>query len=165
MIRYSLQCERSHGFEAWFRNSATYDAQAQAGEVRCPECGSTQVSKALMAPAVRSGRREPAPRQDRETGGDAGQQSVPEQPSAQSQGEGMMHYAGKMREMLVEMRRHIEANADYVGDKFADEARKIHKGETEQRNIYGEASDDEAESLAEEGVEFGRIPWVNKTDA
>jgi hypothetical protein len=163
MIRYSLKCDQDHAFEAWFRNSATYDEQVSAGEVRCPDCGTTAVSKALMAPAVARGR-SAAPVMNQATeapadaGGDAGG-------GAPAPADGRVHYAGKVREMLVEMRRHIEANADYVGDKFADEARKIHSGESEERSIYGEATEAETEALEEEGIEFGRIPWVSKDDA
>ena len=76
-----------------------------------------------------------------------------------------VHVMGKIREAMVEMRRHVEKNADYVGPKFADEARKIHHGETRERSIYGEATDAESEALRDEGIEFGRIPWVPKTDA
>ncbi len=168
MIRYSLKCDQDHAFEAWFRNSATYDDQAAAGEVRCPQCGSTEVSKALMAPAVARGRgvapSEPsAPASDSPSDSPSGAPVAPaEAPAA---GDSRVHYAGKIREMLVEMRRHIESKADYVGDKFADEARKIHSGESEERSIYGEATDQEAEALEEEGIEFGRIPWLPKDDA
>ncbi|MEQ8695294.1 MAG: DUF1178 family protein [Bauldia litoralis] len=154
MIRYTLKCDQGHDFEAWFRNSATYDDQASAGEVRCPDCGSVKVSKALMAPAVARGR------------SSAPVVNTPQPPApAPEPGDARVHYAGKVREMLVEMRRHIESNADYVGNKFADEARKIHSGEADERSIYGEATEDETEALKEEGIEFGQIPWVPKDDA
>lgn len=174
MIRYSLKCDQDHGFEAWFRNSATYDDQASAGEVRCPECGSVKVSKALMAPAVARGRsaapvanspQPPAPAPD---AGDAPVQDAPVQNAQVHDAQvhdARVHYAGKVREMLVEMRRHIEANAEHVGPRFADEARKIHSGETEERSIYGEATEAETEALEEEGIAFGQIPWVPKDDA
>jgi hypothetical protein len=163
MIRYSLKCDQDHGFEAWFRDSATYDDQAAAGEVHCPQCGSTDVSKALMAPAVSRGRAAAPVARTPET---PSTPAAPPAPSAPADsGDARVHYAGKVREMLVEMRRHIESNADYVGDKFADEARKIHSGETEERSIYGEATDQEAEALEDEGIEFGRVPWLPKDDA
>ncbi len=154
MIRFTLKCQEGHEFEAWFRNGDTYARQAKRGEVRCPDCGSVKVSKAIMAPAIaKSGRRvaeapaaEPAPKAE---------PSAP-QPAAEPP---EMHVAGRMREALIEMRRFIEKHAEYVGPRFADEARKMHKGEADERSIYGEASDDEAAALKDEGIEFGRIPW------
>jgi hypothetical protein len=159
MIRFSLNCAKGHGFEAWFRNGDTYERQAKRGEVRCPDCGSTKVAKAIMAPAIaRSGRREraapaapdPAPNP---AAAPAPAPATPPAPAPE------MHVAGKLREALVEMRRFIEKNAEYVGPRFADEARKMHSGESDERSIYGEASDEEAEALKDEGIEFGRIPW------
>jgi hypothetical protein len=154
MIRFTLKCNEGHEFEAWFRNGDTYERQAKRGEVRCPDCGSAKVAKAIMAPAIAKGGRRvaveaPAP----ETPAPAETKPAP----AADPGE--MHVAGKLREALREMRRFIEKNAEYVGPKFADEARKMHKGESDERSIYGEASDAEAEALEEEGIEFGRIPW------
>jgi hypothetical protein len=168
MIRYTLKCDQDHAFEAWFRNSATYDAQASAGEVRCPQCGSTAVSKALMAPAVARGRGAGAPAAEVRSAEAPSAEAVPAgaaPPTGPAAGGSQVHYAGKVREMLVEMRRHIETNADYVGNRFADEARKIHSGESEERSIYGEATDQEAEALHDDGIEFGRIPWLPKDDA
>jgi hypothetical protein len=154
MIRFALRCQKGHEFEAWFRNGDTYERQAKRGEVRCPDCGSPKVSKAIMAPAIGRGSRRAA-----------AEAPVPEAPAAPPEARpaapdaGEMHVAGKLREALREMRRFIEANAEYVGPRFADEARKMHKGEADERSIYGEASDAEAEALKEEGIEFGRIPW------
>jgi hypothetical protein len=139
MIVYDLKCNKSHVFEAWFRDSGTYDKQAAAGKVVCPECGSKKVSKAPMAPNV------------------ARVQSPTNTEQRQQAAEAM--------QMLRQMREHVEKNSDYVGEKFAEEARKIHHGETKARSIYGEASKEEAEELADEGVEFGIIPWVPRTDA
>ena len=135
MIRYNLICRKAHEFEGWFRDSALFDEQVAAGEVVCPVCGSKKVEKALMAPRVAAGR-------DR---GRATKEA---------------NEAGKVMNALRELRSHVEANCDYVGPEFAEEARKIHYGETDQRNIYGETSSDEAKSLEEEGVEVQRIPWV-----
>ena len=133
MILYSLRCEAEHEFEAWFRDGATYDAQAEAGEIACPHCGSTEIGKAPMAPRVARKAAEPSPAQ--------------------------------IRRMLQQVRQHVETNCDYVGDKFAEEARAMHEGKSERRGIYGEASDAEHQELAEEGIEVHRIPWVPPNDA
>ena len=136
MIRFALRCASGHEFEAWFRNGEGYEAQQQAGEITCPECGDTHVEKALMAPSI--GR-------SREVGS-------PISPA-------------QMRQMLVQLRQQVEQNCDYVGPQFAEEARKIHYGEVDPRAIYGEASDTESQELADEGIKFGRIPWVASSDA
>lgn len=154
MIRFALRCQKGHEFEAWFRNGDTYDRQAKRGEVRCPDCGSAKVAKAIMAPAIaKGGRRAVAEAPAAETPAPAAD------PPAAAPEAGEVHVAGKLREALREMRSFIEKNAEYVGPRFADEARKMHKGEADERSIYGEASDAEAEALKEEGIEFGRIPW------
>jgi hypothetical protein len=158
MIRFSLRCNEGHAFDGWFRNGDTYERQARRGEVRCPNCGSAKVGKAIMAPAIaRGGRRgpvqatpaAPAPADPAPAGAATATPAAPAE----------MHVAGKLREALMEMRRFIEKNAEYVGPRFADEARKIHHGEADERSIYGEASEEDAEELREEGIEFGRIPW------
>ena len=163
MIRFALKCTDGHEFEAWFRNGDTYERQAKRGEVRCPECGSVKVSKAIMAPAIaKGGRRAPAPVTDPAPATEPAPpaaEAKPATPPAAAGEPAAMHVAGKMREALAEMRRFIEKNAEYVGPRFADEARKMHKGESGERSIYGEASDDEASALKDEGIEFGRIPW------
>jgi hypothetical protein len=135
MIRFSLRCKSDHEFEGWFRDGATFEAQQQAGEIACPHCADTQVEKALMAPAISRGHGKRPP-------------ITPAQ----------------MKAMLLEMRRQVETNCDYVGERFAEEARRIHYGETDPHGIYGEASDDDSRELADEGIEFGRIPWI-QTDA
>ena len=135
MIRYTLQCRKAHQFEAWFKDSALYDEQVAAGEISCPVCGSKKVEKALMAPQVAGGK-------------------------GRGKAAGEAEMAGKMRAALRELRSQVEANCDYVGPTFAEEARKIHYGEVEQRNIYGETSPDEAKALKDEGVEVKSIPWI-----
>jgi hypothetical protein len=156
MIRFTLRCKDGHEFEAWFRNGDTYDRQAKRGDVRCPDCGSPKVAKAIMAPAIaKGGRRAPVEAPAVQAPAPAPADSTPA-PAPES---GEMHVAGKLREALREMRSFIEKNAEYVGPRFADEARKMHKGESDERSIYGEASDAEAEELKDEGIEFGRIPW------
>jgi hypothetical protein len=151
MILYSLCCSKDHGFDAWFANSAAFDKQAKKGIVVCPICGDTKVRKAIMAPRIAkgAGKKEPAPQ-------------APATPPAPQPGNHVM--APQMREMLMELRKQVEANCDYVGTDFAEEARKIHYGETEERGIYGEASDADAEALQEEGIEVGRIPWLPRTN-
>ena len=181
MIRYTVRCRAGHEFEGWYRDSKTYETLEAAGAVSCPVCGSVDVRRAPMAPALSGTKatqfREPAPA-DRDGGGEASSGPAPEPDSASAseppsappvpvstEDAKRVHVMGKIREAMVEMRRHVESNADYVGPKFADEARKIHYGETGQRSIYGEATDAESEALRDEGIEFGRIPWVPKTDA
>lgn len=181
MIRYSVRCRAGHEFEGWYRDSKTYETLQAAGAISCPDCGSTEVRRAPMAPAL-SGtkatrRDEPlVTNRDGDSDASAAPESGPESGSAAAPLPGppapvsaedakRIHVMGKIREAMVEMRRHVEKNADYVGPKFAEEARKIHYGETGQRSIYGEATDTESEALRDEGIEFGRIPWVPKTDA
>ena len=136
MIRFTLRCNAEHEFEGWFRNGDAFEAQQQGRRDRLPECGDTRVEKALMAPNIGRSRKE-----------------SPALSPAQ------------MRAMLVELRRQVETNCDYVGERFAEEARKIHYREVDPHGIYGEATAEESRELAEEGIEFGRIPWVSPTDA
>jgi len=134
MIRYALRCDQAHGFEAWFRSSSDYDDQAGRGLVECPFCGSHIVEKQVMAPSV-SGTRKSAPAPD---------------------------MAVKMQTMMMEaareVRAHVEANFDYVGDAFAREARDIHEGRSEKREIYGEASPAEVKKLKDDGVPVAALP-------
>jgi len=175
MIKYTVRCANGHDFESWYRDSKTFETLQAAGAITCPECGITDVRRAPMAPAL-SGTK--ATRRDdtvfHEAGDDGSAVEAPAAPASAPTGPPApvsaddakrIHVMGKIREAMVEIRKHVEQNADYVGPKFADEARKIHCGETEERNIYGEATDAESEALKEEGIEFGRIPWVPKTDA
>src|SRR5262245_32518320 len=139
MILFDLRCARDHVFEAWFPNNAAYEKQAKLGVVCCPICGNRKVEKAPMAPRI-------------------GKSGEPKLPAVASE-------RGDIRKHLMELRAKVEANCDYVGNKFAEEARRIHYGETERRDIYGEASDDEAKELHEEGVDFARIPWLPRQDS
>ena len=134
MIRYALQCDQAHGFEAWFGSSSDYDDQAGRGLVECPFCGSHRVEKQVMAPAVAGAKRsEPSP-----------------------------DMAARMQTMMMEaareVRAHVEANFDYVGDAFAREARDIHEGRSEKREIYGEASPAEVKKLKDDGVPVAPLP-------
>lgn len=144
MILYQLKCAADHGFEAWFRNGETFDRQAAAGTVLCPVCGDSKVSKAPMAPRIAKS----VPRSE---------EPAPAPVPAAAQGE----VIAKLREL----RRMIEANAENVGERFAEEARRIHYGETEARAIYGDTTPDEADALTDEGVPFTRIPWVPRHDS
>ncbi len=145
MILYQLKCRQGHDFEAWFLNSVTYDSQQASGDVSCPHCGTTTVTKAPMAPNIARGR--------------SGQLGDSGNPVAE-------HRAHEVAEKILEavdgLRREVEENCDYVGDEFAEEARRIHFGETEERGIYGEASDEEAEDLDDEGVDFFRLPFMRR---
>lgn len=136
MIRYALICDREHEFDGWFASSDGFDAQVAAGEVLCPHCGSPDVTKALMAPNIAKGK--------------AIAVEMPPQAAL----------AEKMSMMMLALKKHVEENCDYVGDAFAEEARRIHYGEAEHRDIYGEATLDEARELIEEGVEVAPLPVV-----
>ncbi|MBF0560920.1 MAG: DUF1178 family protein [Alphaproteobacteria bacterium] len=140
MIVFELNCGQGHCFEAWFRNSATFEQQAAGGEVSCPHCGDTHVTKAPMAPHL-----------VRHSWAENNDPSVA--------------LAVAVRQALTELRKTVEKNADYVGDHFANEALKIHYGEAAKRNIYGEATQDEAKDLIEEGVDFSTVPWPRRTDS
>lgn len=134
MIRFSLVCDKDHEFDGWFRNNEDFDTQSRRGLVDCPVCGSSKIGKALMAPSVSTGRKKAK----------MALAASQEQKKALAQ----------LRELTEKLRE----NADYVGDRFAEEARKIHFGETEQRGIYGEATFEEAKGLIEDGVEFLPLP-------
>jgi len=143
MIRYALSCPAGHAFEAWFAGSDAYEDQLTRGLVTCPQCGSGEVAKSLMAPAVSTARKKAARR-------DAARKSVPVAANVSDGGEATA--------LLRKLREHLVENADYVGDKFAEEARRIHYNEAERRGIYGEATSDEARALADEGIEFHPLP-------
>ena len=131
MILFDLKCGQDHVFEAWFRDGEAYDAQAASGEIACPLCGDSQIAKALMAPNVARGI-----------------ENVDHDRAAQ-----MVHH-------LRAMHDEITKNSDDVGEKFSEEARKIHYGETAKRNIHGRANLEDARSLDEEGIEFGILPQL-----
>jgi hypothetical protein len=153
MIRYSLICDRKHEFEAWFNNSADYDRQAKRGLVACPLCESTNIDKAIMAPAISGARkRKPAP----SVGLESVTPATPESPNAPVAM--LSPQETEFRAKLKELREHLTKNADNVGKKFPDEARKMHYGDIEHRSIYGEATTDDARKLLDEGIEFHPLP-------
>ena len=169
MIRYELRCDQAHEFDGWFKDSAAFDKLAAVGLVECPHCGPAKVAKRLMAPAIpKKGR----PARNAKTEAPAAPVAeAPSPPPAPPPAPPALPAAAlaampaELRAMLRQMRTEIEKNCDYVGADFAEEARKIHHGEAEARGIFGEASEDEAEALREEGIEIGHIPWVPPTDA
>lgn len=135
MIRYALACESGHEFESWFRDSTDFDQLVKRGQVTCPHCGSARVAKQIMAPSVAASRDEAAT-----------PMVMPQGPEAE------------IRQMMRALRAHIEANAEHVGPRFAEEARRIHAGEADERAIYGTTSLKEAQALHEEGIDVLPIP-------
>jgi hypothetical protein len=152
MIRYSLRCTKDHEFEAWFRSSADYDRQAADNGVPCPICGDHRIVKAPMAPSIGRAGKDKSAQAPTPTASPAGSEEKV-QLAADPRQQALIQAMRELRKKIVE-------GADYVGDKFAEEARKIHYQETEPRGIYGEATREEAEKLAEEGVEFAPLPPV-----
>jgi hypothetical protein len=152
MIRYSLRCEKDHSFESWFQSSAAYDAQVRRKLVACPVCGSAKVDKAIMAPQIvsKKGREIAAP--THEPAASATEIAAPASTPL------LMAQERELRAKLKELRDHIVKNADNVGERFPNEARKMHYGDMEHRPIYGEASPDEARALIDEGVEVSPLP-------
>ena len=141
MILFQLKCEHDHEFEGWFKDGATYDTQAASGELSCPFCGTANVGKALMAPRLRTSRqKEEAAEKTRQVA-----------------------MAEATRTAMAEIRKQVEENCEHVGTKFAEEARKIHYGETEKRGIYGEASLKETTELIDEGIDVHALPWLDET--
>jgi hypothetical protein len=153
MIRYTLRCDRGHAFESWFQNSSAYESQEKRQLMNCPACGSAKVERAIMAPQImsRKGRESalPAP---------APAPAATADVAAPASTPLMMAQERELRAKLKELRDHIVKNADNVGERFPNEARKMHYGDIEHRPIYGEASPDEARSLIEEGVEVSPLP-------
>lgn len=151
MIRYSLRCKNGHEFEAWFRSSADYD---EGSGTACPVCDSKKVEKALMAPSL--GRASAAGQPGKPDRSDeSGKSDKPERVKLAAAPDPRMK---AMRAALKEIRQQVVDNADYVGNRFADEARKMHYNETDARAIYGEATSDEAKVMVEEGIEFLPLP-------
>lgn len=139
MIRYALRCADGHDFESWFRDSAAFDTLDRAGQVLCSVCGSTDVKKTLMAPAVSgTGKNDTAP--------------VLSKPASPAEA------------ALKRLRDHVKANSDYVGREFAAEARRMHDGDTDERSIWGEATLEDAKSLHDDGIEVAPLPFFSRQD-
>ena len=156
MIRYNLRCDRGHEFESWFQSSSAYESQERRHLIDCPACGSSKVERAIMAPRIVS-----------KKGRDTAQPAAATQPApapaeatATESTSLMMAQERELRAKLKELRDHIVKNADNVGDRFPNEARKMHYGDIEHRPIYGEASPDEARALIDEGVEVSPLPTL-----
>ena len=141
MIHFQLKCSQSHEFKAWFRSSKSFADQCKRGDVDCPVCGDVQISKALMTPSIAKGNK---------ISGDAAEKR------AEEVAEQVLKAAKKLREV-------VEEKFEYVGDDFAEEARAIHYGDASERDIYGEATEKEAEELDEEGIDFARIPKLTRS--
>lgn len=162
MILYALRCDNEHEFESWFKDSAAFDKQAKRKLIACPHCSSNAIEKAIMAPRLgkggdvkRRGSKPGRPEDDKGAGApQTREMAVAPDPQAQA-----------LRRQLLELRRQVEANCDYVGPRFAEEARRMHYGESDPRGIYGESSPQEAEALAEEGIAVARLPWIEAGDA
>ena len=150
MIRYTLICDNAHEFESWFASSAGFEDQAKRGFVTCPACDSGKVGRAIMAPRV--ARTDLGPKPPEPLAQSAAPAPAPAPVALMSEKE------QAFREMVTALHRHVSENAEHVGKRFADEALKIHHGETKERAIYGEATPDDARMLHEEGVEFLPLP-------
>ena len=146
MIRYTLKCANAHSFESWFRSSEAYETLDRSGNVTCPECGDTRIEKALMAPKVRPARSAASPTPP--------SPAEPEQPLSTPQTE--------REAALAALKKKIEADSEYVGLRFAAEARKIHDGNAPARAIHGEAKADDAKRLIEDGVPVAPLPFMPK---
>lgn len=137
MIRYHLVCPKDHSFEGWFRDSAAYDTQAKKGLLACPTCNSKKIAKAPMAPSI----------------------------SKKAELTEAAAKAKAMREWVTNVRKEVEKNAEYVGEKFPDEARAIHHGDAKERQIYGEATLADARDLIEEGIPVAPLPSLPRADS
>ncbi len=140
MIRFGLVCAHGHEFEGWFRSGEGFEQQAASGDLSCPTCGDTAVQKAVMAPAVTRSRQEVLPPDRRRLA------------------------MAQMLQMARKVQEHVEKNFDNVGERFPEEARKMHYGDAEHRDIYGKATSDEAQSLRDEGIAISRLPDLPKLD-
>ena len=145
MIVFDLRCANEHVFEAWFADSETFEKQRNGGKVDCPVCGDRKIKKAPMAPNIATGKAKKTPNSEK----------------AAKETEAMARVLDACRTLQKE----IERTSDYVGPKFAEEARKIHYGEAGKRSIYGEATTEEAKELKDEGVPVASIPWLPPTDS
>lgn len=150
MIVFDLRCSKDHVFEAWFPDSKAYERQRKAGAIGCPVCGATRIDKAPMAPNVATRK---------------GRDATPTAPATPQTAVMPDPREAMARAYLSAVREHIRTNFADVGERFADEARKIHYGETEKRNIHGRATPSEAKALDEEGIEYGTVPFPINLDS
>lgn len=163
MIHYQLRCRTGHEFEGWFRDSASFELQSETGLLTCPNCGTTAVSRGLMAPAVRT-RRASEPARPA-SGGIAAEAVAPPPQVQQPQAGTEAALPDEMRAMLQRIRVQVERDCDNVGDAFAAEALRMHRGEASVRGIYGNANEDDREALADEGIQVMQIPWLKPAES
>jgi hypothetical protein len=154
VIQYALACDKGHTFESWFQNSAAYDKQAKRKLIECPMCGSAKVEKAIMAPRLARKDKSTSIAVREETASALADAAAPDSSPVAM----ISPQEHEFRKKLKELRDHLTANADNVGKKFPEEARKMHYGETEHRSIYGEATAEDAKELHEEGIAFHPLP-------
>jgi hypothetical protein len=170
MIHYHLECDSAHAFDGWFKDGASFDRQADMGLITCPLCDSVKVRRALMTPALGRGTRH---KRETPSVGETTPVAAPSPgqaaiPAVAPPPPGVLVGAempDKLRSLLQRLRSEVEKHCDYVGPGFAEEARRIHYGESEARGIYGETTPSEAEALADEGIEFGVVPWLRRSDS
>ena len=143
MILFSLKCNSGHTFESWFKSNEAYDSLGSSGMISCPVCGSANVEKNMMAPQLHS--RNPP------------EETEPRKPKAE-----LSKPKSAAEQSLTELRKYIEKKSEYVGKRFAHEARAIHLGDAPSRSIYGEAKIEEARTLLDEGVPVAPIPWISR---
>ena len=155
MISFDLKCKNGHQFEGWFASSELFEKQSASKLISCTTCGSTEITKALMTPNVST----------LEKKSSLNDQSGMNQPSKAVVSKSNELKSPELHNALKKIKKIVEENCDYVGKNFAEEVRKISYGESKERNIYGEASADEAKELHEEGIDFGVLPWPNREDA
>lgn len=153
MIRYSLKCARAHEFDSWFQSAAAFDSLSKASLIECPICGERGIEKLLMAPAIRSGIR---------SGREAVTNETTSSPDTLPTPPNLSQPASDVEAALTSLRAELEANSEYVGDGFADEARKMHSGEAPERAIHGETQISEARKLLGEGVPILPLPFMPK---
>jgi hypothetical protein len=147
MINYTLKCDAGHSFDSWFQSATAFETLAKARQLSCVQCGSTNVSKAIMAPRIAKG-----------TQGGGADQSAQDAPTAPV----LREPTSEVQQALADLRRKVEKSADYVGDRFTSEARAMHLGEKPERSIYGEARLDQARALIEDGIPLMPLPFRPK---
>lgn len=165
MIVFDLRCEQGHQFESWFRSSSAYEEQVEAGLVECPYCGETSVEKAPMAPNVAAKSNQKTPDAPSPLAKPEPPAPVPSVGAAAGQSTELRAIAKQAADAMSKLQAHVEKNCENVGDKFAEEARKMHYGETEERGIYGESTPEEASELLDEGIDVLPLPGPSRTDA
>jgi len=148
MIRYALKCSEDHKFESWFQSADAFDKLSQAGMISCPKCGGTEVEKAIMAPRI-----QPAHTTPNQVGAQG-------EPSDGTQLHALTAPSSPAEKALLELKRKVQENSEYVGKDFAIEARKIHEGDAPERSIYGEATSEDARKLVEDGVPVAPLPFL-----